>query len=224
MLQSLDQCGISRIWISAHSAVGPDMWRGNDEVAAVVTAHSDRFVGYATINPNYGREAAEDELERCFGQLGMKAVKIHPGLHGQSVAEEGYEVVWEYASDKSVIVLSHTWNACPYSDPLLFSEVARRYPKARILLGHSGGEFEGYLKAIKAAKEFENLYLDITGSQVMYGTVEMLVREVGDERVLFGTDTPFLDPRPQVGRVIYSRLPERTKRKILGLNFLSLSK
>jgi predicted TIM-barrel fold metal-dependent hydrolase len=42
---------------------------------------------------------------------------------------------------------------------------------------------------------------------------------VGDDRVLFGTDAPMRDPRPQVGWLVFTRLPEQSKRKIFGSNF-----
>ena len=43
--------------------------------------------------------------------------------------------------------------------------------------------------------------------------------EVGDDRILYGTDSPMRDPRPQFGWVAWSRLPEASRRNILGRNF-----
>jgi predicted TIM-barrel fold metal-dependent hydrolase len=42
--------------------------------------------------------------------------------------------------------------------------------------------------------------------------------EVGSEKVIFGTDAPMRDPISQFGWVVYSRISEEGKRKILGLN------
>jgi predicted TIM-barrel fold metal-dependent hydrolase len=44
------------------------------------------------------------------------------------------------------------------------------------------------------------------------------VREVGSGRVLFGTDNPFIDPRPQIGRVALARIPDEDKLNIFGAN------
>ncbi len=46
--------------------------------------------------------------------------------------------------------------------------------------------------------------------------VEM-VRRVGAERILWGTDI-FIDPRPALGRLLMARLSDEDKRLILGLN------
>ena len=46
----------------------------------------------------------------------------------------------------------------------------------------------------------------------------MLVAAIGAERVLYGSDVPFLSPVPQVGKVVYADIGETEKRMILGLN------
>ena len=43
-------------------------------------------------------------------------------------------------------------------------------------------------------------------------------RAVGADRILFGTDLPFLDPRPQLGRVAFAKISDDEKRLVLGLN------
>jgi len=52
--------------------------------------------------------------------------------------------------------------------------------------------------------------------------VEFLVDRAGADRVLFGTDAPMRDPRPQASWVAFTRLPEADKRKILGGNFAGI--
>ena len=76
----------------------------------------------------------------------------------------------------------------------------------------------GQLESIEVAKRARNVYLDVCGSQLFYGMLERMVREVGASRVLFGTDLPFIDPRYQLGRVLFARVPDSRKRKILGTN------
>jgi len=46
--------------------------------------------------------------------------------------------------------------------------------------------------------------------------VERIVREVGAQRVLWGTDFPFLEPRYLVGRVARSALNDEAKRLVFG--------
>ena len=45
-----------------------------------------------------------------------------------------------------------------------------------------------------------------------------MVAGAGAERVLYGSDIPFVDPRGQLGRVAFARLPDDDLRLILGGN------
>lgn len=51
-----------------------------------------------------------------------------------------------------------------------------------------------------------------------------MVKEVGADRVLFGTDAPFLDARPAVGRVGYANISDEEKIKIMGENMRDILK
>ena len=48
--------------------------------------------------------------------------------------------------------------------------------------------------------------------------IEFFVKEVGSERVTFGTDNPFIDPRPQIGRVGLADISSDEKLNIFGRN------
>jgi len=54
---------------------------------------------------------------------------------------------------------------------------------------------------------------------VTNGVIEYLVEQVGADRVLFGTDAPMRDPRPQATWLAFTRLRESDKKKIYGENF-----
>ena len=68
-------------------------------------------------------------------------------------------------------------------------------------------------------KRHMNVWAQINYTAVSNGTIEYLVDQVGADRVLFGTDAPMRDPRPQLGWVVYTRLTLAEKKKILGENF-----
>jgi hypothetical protein len=168
------------------------------------------------VNPNYPEADIVAELERCIS-AGMVGIKIHPETHQRSADDAGYTPVWEYANAHSLPLLSHTGTGgqCAVKT---FEKLAETYPNVKILLGHAGFGSEGADQSIEAANKFPNIYMDITGSNAVYGTLERMVRRAGADRVLFGTDMPFLDPRPQLGRVAFAKIADDEKRLILGLN------
>ncbi len=218
MVRFMNKMGVNQACISAILAF-PDYQRGNDLTAEAVSEYPKRFIGLAVVNPHYA-ENVRSELERCFDKLRMGGIKIHPGMNDYPVDGEGYEEVWKFASERKTFVLSHTWYGqdAPTCSPGQFVPIANEYPDVPIILGHSGGQSKGYREAIEAVKECPNLYLDLTGSIITGTWVERMVEAVGAERILYGTDFPFIDPFYEFGKVCYTRISEEDKEKILGLN------
>ncbi len=221
----LDRIGINAVVIST---LGNFVPFGNDVVAGAMSAYPERFIGYARVNANYPDDV-KPELVRCFDELGFKGIKIHPYCDQVFPDDPRYKPVWEFSSERKVPVLIHTWNSLRYVDalldyclPSLFAKIAEEYPDAIILLGHSGGEYDGVLDAIKVAKEYPNVYLDTASSRLYPEVIEMMVDEVGAERVLYGSDVPFLTPVTQVGKIVYADIKESEKEMILGLNAAKL--
>ena len=221
MLAVMDGLGIDRLAISSLDACYSGQTRGNQETYAVAAAHPDRFVAYCVINPNFP-ELIEEELEQWPQQGPRPLIKLHPFLHRYPVTGPNYRAMWEYADRTSAVVLTHTWESDPTCGPLLLEPIARQYPRARILLGHSGVTRKGIAEAIQAARSCENLYLDTTSSQNHEGIIEHCVEQVGVERVLYGSDLPFLEAAGGIGQVAYADLPDSQKEAILGLNFKRL--
>lgn len=216
MVERMDRLGIRACVAAHHSSIGPDFKYGNDEVLRAMEEFPGRIYGYATVNPNYPEAEIVGELERCISS-GMVGVKIHPDTHQCMVDNDKYRPVWEYANERGLPLLSHT--GINGKNPVeAFENLAEDYPNVKIILGHSGFGSEGADQSIQAAEEFPNIYLEITGSIIVYGTLERMVRRLGADRVLFGTDLPFIDPRPQLGRVAFAKISDEEKRQILGRN------
>ncbi|MCK4909271.1 MAG: amidohydrolase [Planctomycetes bacterium] len=221
----LDKLGINKLAVSTFSQMAPF---GNDIVARMISDYPKRFIGYARVNANYPG-IMRSELIRCVDELGFKGIKIHPYLDQVFIGDAGYKPVWEFATERNIPILIHTWNSLRYNDPLLkfcapgqVKKIARNYPDAKIILGHSGGEYDGILESIEVAKDAPNVYLDTASSRLYPGVVEMMVNAVGAERILYGSDVPFLSPIPQIGKIIYAAIDESEKQMILGLNAAKL--
>jgi len=88
--------------------------------------------------------------------------------------------------------------------------------RAEIQHWHESTGIKGFKR--KVAREYEQYYLDLAGSVLLYGGLETMVERAGAEKILFGTDVPFIDPRPGLGRILCARISDDDKRKILGLN------
>ncbi|HIE50593.1 MAG TPA: amidohydrolase [Armatimonadetes bacterium] len=221
MMAAMDTCGIDKVVCAPHLALANDVVGGNNLIADVVRRYPERFLGYCTLNPHYPEEVVA-ELEKHILQGNLVAIKIHPSFHHYPAEGSNYRPVWEFAQEHGLLVLTHTWDGDENCAPGRFVKIAQEFPRVNILLGHSGGKGKGMEEALEAAEQADNLYLDLTGSQLPRGVLEAAVKRIGAERICFGTDLPFVDCRPQIGYVAYARISDEDKRKIFGQNALRL--
>ncbi|NOZ22940.1 MAG: amidohydrolase family protein [Planctomycetes bacterium] len=209
MIGVMDHIGVDVVCPCSHACIGPDFILGNDLAAEAIQKYPGRFAPYIGVNPNYP-DGVADEIERCR-QKGMKNVKMH-SMHKVPYDDSRYAPAFEIANDLGWAVLAHTWG----NDAKVFVKLGETYPNAKFLLGHSGVvDFGAYVEAANAR---ENVFLDLATSQVGYNWVEAFVERVGADRVLFGSDIPFIALAPQIGQVLCARISDDDKRDILGLN------
>jgi uncharacterized protein len=221
ILQVMDLLNIERLAITSTLACYNDCPRGNAEVEHVLKQYPGRFLGYVTVNPNPVGQAVE-QLQRYAHFHSPPLIKLHPACHHYPVNGSKYVPVWDYANQTHAIVLVHTWDSDPECGPPLFGPIARAFPHARILLGHAGVTWRGYDQALQIAEDHPNTLLDIAGSQSHRTILEHCVRQIGSERILFGSDLPFLEAAISVGRVLTARISDSEKEAILRTNFVRL--
>lgn len=182
-----------------------------------------RFPYALTYHPLY----VEDSLKSITGGLGrpgLVGLKIHPGQHRVYPEDDRYEPIWHLAAEHDLPIIAHSWGVSDtnptqrYATPEHFERYVTRFPQVSLILGHAGGLYEGHLAAARLARRFSNVYLDLSGDVYSLGLVRWLVDQAGAERVLFGSDMTFCDPRPQLGVVLDADITLQEKRLILGEN------
>ncbi len=221
LIDAADRLGINQLCCSLLSPRRParpeDFRQCNDWAAEAMGRYPSRILCYAYVNPGYIKEARE-EIDRCVRKLGFIGVK----LYNDYVATE--PVVWpivEQAIELGVPILHHAGH--PYwlssaqpriSDGGTFAELAGRYPEAMLICAHiaGGGDWEWTVKALRNAP---TVYLDTSGSVPDEGMVEMAVRTLGANRILFGCD---MSMTASVGRIRSAVLSDADRAQILGGN------
>ena len=187
MVAMMDRLGIGITCISSHLAICSDFALGNDLTAAAVRAHPTRLCGYVVPNPHHPEQVIP-ELERGLNELGLRAIKLHSTLQDFAVDDPMCAPIWQYANERALVVLSHTWEKDPRCRPALFGPLAEQYPHVAFILGHSGGTRAGRPEAIAVAQAHANIYLDLVSSLIHSDEVEWMVGAVGAERVIWRYD------------------------------------
>lgn len=221
MIEVMDKENIETIFCAPHGSLF-DPVAGNQEIEDAMAKYPGRIKGYYTFNPNYSKEFAEkmDHVLTVPGYLGFKFL---PTYHRYPIDGENYKPALEFANQHKKVILIHTWgNNDPHNGPRHIRAAAAAYPDAKFIMGHSApGELD---QAIEVAKEHANVYLDLCDIHRHSGIVDKMVDAIGADRILFGTDIPWYDPAYGVGSVLFSRISDEDKYKILYQNAKRLAK
>ena len=222
MIELTRRAGIDKTAIM--SWAGPlsmDTDLGNEIVEDAVKRYPDEFIGLATINPEYDdEEKIEQIIQKYHVELGFPGLKTFTPCQTIDYDDPLFARWLQFANDRDLYMVFDPKGGSGATE--CTRNVATRYPRLGLHLDHCGRSWEYCKWAVRIMKEFPNTWGQLTFTLVTNGAIEYMVREVGAERVLFGTDTPMRDPRPQLSWVIFTRLSEEDKRKILGENFAEI--
>jgi len=209
-IAEMDRLGVRVSAISSLVALSGEIRRGNDVVAAALKAYPGRFLGYAHISANYPDDILP-ELKRCFAVKGFKGIKVYQT--GIPYSDPLFKPVWKFAEEHAVPVLAHTWAATLAG----FDKVAKAHPDIPFLVAHAGSDWT-YKAYGEAARRTKNLYLDLTYSRDHVGLIEHFVETVGASRLVWGADVPLLSMSQQVGKILFARISDKDKKRILWDN------
>lgn len=140
----------------------------NDVLAAAVTAHPERFAGFATL-PTPAPARAADELDRAIRELGFKGAMLHGHTSGRFLDDQEFWPIFECAEALDVPVYLHPtpptqavfdayfsgvdpriagvlaragwgWHAETglHALRLMVSGVFDRFPQLQVIIGHMG--------------------------------------------------------------------------------------
>ncbi|MFK5920748.1 MAG: amidohydrolase family protein [Verrucomicrobiota bacterium] len=193
-----------------------DLRRQNDAVLEAITAFPDRLFGFVYLSPKHVK-ASLDELERCVANSPMLGVKLWVA---QSCADPAIDPIIKRAAELKAVIFQHTWyktagNPAGESTPDDVATLATRFPDVPLVCGHTGGNWELGIPAIRAHK---NVSIGIAGSDPTAGFVEMAVRELGADRILYGSDAPGRSFASQLAKVHGANISQADKDLILGGN------
>ncbi|PYM12801.1 MAG: amidohydrolase [Verrucomicrobia bacterium] len=227
LLEYADRMGIARLCVFmgmewSYDPSPEKMRRDNDDVLCAIRRFPDRAFGFVYLNPKH-TQASLDELKRCVRDGPMVGVKLW--VAERCNAPE-LDPIIERAAELKAVVFQHTWlkitgNLPGESTPMDLSELAARHPRATIVCGHSGGDWERGLRVIRPRR---NVYADLGGGDPTAGITEMAVLELGAERVLYGSDVGGRSFASQLAKVLGADIAESAKRLILGGNLKRLLK
>ena len=222
ILTLMDDLGVD-LAISATMSLLSGRWEeGLEETLDAYRQSGGRILGYAVYSPHHPESLSS--VETCLDEEAFVGIKIHPSWHECYADDKRWRPIWELAARRGASIMSHSWAVSDYnpvqrySVPERFESFVAAYPQVALILAHAGGRYEGHRAAAGLARRYPNVYLDLAGDSYSLGLVEWLVQQVGAERLLFGSDLTWIDPRTQIGRILNADISPEAKALILGEN------
>ena len=195
----------------------------NDYIAGIVSK-SDRFVGFGTLHTDLDESEMFSEAERML-EIGLKGVKLHPDFQKFYADSSSAQKIYR-ATEGKLPILFHAGDfRYGYSSPERIAKVAKDHPKQIVIAAHFGGYSE-WEKVEDVYKGLDNVYFD-TSSSLPFLDKERavyLIRKLGAEKFLFGTDYPMWSPLKELDRFLSLPLNESERENILGKNAENLLK
>jgi uncharacterized protein len=225
LLEAADRVGVSKLCVYmgmswSYDPSPDDLRKQNDEVLQALQHWSDRCFGFVYLSPKHV-QASLDELERCVAKGPMVGVKLWVAEHCNA---ESVDAIVKRATELKAVIFQHTWikitgNLPGESTPMDLAELAARHPVAKLICGHTGGDWEQGIRAIRTSP---NVCVDLGGGDPVSGFVEMALRELGPERIIYGSDVGGRSYSSQLGKVFGTAMSNDVRRLILAGNLKRL--
>jgi len=133
----------------------------NDDLAATVAKHPDRFVGLGTL-PMQAPELAVQEIKRCKGELKFPGFQIGSHIGHWNLDAKELDPVYKTCEDLGMVLFVHPWDmemggrhskywlpwlvgmpaeTCTAICSMLMGGVLHKFPNLKVCFAHGGGSF-----------------------------------------------------------------------------------
>ena len=232
VLASMDEAGVDVSVIVGFAWGEIDLCRQtNDYILEAAARSGGRLVAFCCVPAQPGDEA-RSEVQRCAAAGARGLGELRPW-------NQGYDLV---DSDEADLL---AWASSAHNLPLLLhvsEPVGHRYPGKRglelsslyhfvesfpgvtVVAAHWGGGLPFYGLMPRVKKALATTYFDTAATRLLYSpdVYRHAISILGVERILFGSDFPFLSQRRCLRETKRVDLGEEERRLILGGNALRL--
>jgi uncharacterized protein len=195
------------------SAFHSDYRVANRAVAKIVASRPAQFFGFAFVHPQRDRGRVFDMVKEAVQHYGFRGIKVHryDGRITREICEVarafGIPVLYDVMGEVSVVEL-----------------IAREYPDVNFIIPHLGSfadDWRAQLATIDHLVRHPNVYTDTAGIR-RFDLLQQAVRRAGAQKILFGSDGPWLHPGVELAKIRLLGLAADEEELVLSRNFLRL--
>ena len=218
----MSEQGVDR-FVALNIAVSPKTERHVNDFAISLLQYPN-VIPFGSVHPD--SENALSELSR-LQKAGVKGIKFHNEYQGFFVDDGKGMRIYEECVRLGLIMLFHGGADRGFSPPVKTAprrmrRVALRFPQAKIIVAHLGGQ-DMQQEAIDELAD-TNVYIDTSfvSRSVEPSVAERSIRAFGFDRVIFGSDCPWDTPANTVAFLQAMDFSQEEYEKIYSKNALKI--
>jgi uncharacterized protein len=186
-----------------------DSWRANAEVAEVVARHPGRLIGFGWVHARRDAGRVDALVGASVERHELRGIKAH-----RLEAPIGREVC--EAARRWSLPIIYDVAGRPHALDLL----APAFPDVTFIVPHLGSfadDWRAHRVVVDQLARHPNLYADTSGVR-RFDYLLTAVRRAGPEKLVFGSDGPWLHPGLELHKIDLLRLPPAQAALVRGGN------
>lgn len=201
----------------------------DDELRTLLERNTANVSGICPIDPGFPDESCK-KMEDWIRNGPCIGIKYVGGNQlGITCDHPNNDKIIRLAEELNAVIYIHTWiktggnprypggaNLSGESTPTHVAALAKRFPNVPMICGHSGGDWELGIRAIRSC---ENVLLEFSGGDPHSGSVDMAVNELGADRIVWGGHGPSRSYSTEISKVLDASISQSDRIKIFGGNY-----
>lgn len=210
-MQWATEAGIQQV--NLFSAFHSDYAVANTNVAKIVGQNPEKLYGFAFVHAARDAGRIKTMVGKAINDYGFCGIKAH--RYDARISREICDVarlfripvLYDVVGEISVVEL-----------------LATQYPDVNFIIPHLGSfsdDWRSQNGLIDFLVRYKNIYTDTSGVR-RFDILKKALDRAGSQKVLFGSDGPWLHPGVELSKIFALNLSEKENQQILSGNFLKL--
>ncbi len=197
LLRCMARAGIDRSLIHSVATTPKQVASINTFLAETAAASGGRLIALGTLHPDSPDQAAD---VKNAAALGLRGIKLHPEIQGFALDDPRSLRIFGLCEEHGLPLLLHTGDRrYDCSNPNRLIPVLSQFPGLKVIGAHLGG-WSIYEQAVPQLAGIENLWFDCSSTFYWLDPqiAARLIRQLGCDRVMFGSDFPMWTPETEL--------------------------
>lgn len=226
----IERMGIERLFSLDIGGWGDDPERREADARdrELLEEWHDLVAGIIRIDPSRP-DASLEKMDRWIANGPAVGIKYILSKNGDVTCSHpnSYRII-ERAAELDAVTYIHTWikvggdprypggaNLDGESTPSDVAELAARYPEVPMICGHSGGDWE---LAVRAVRPHENVYFEFSGGDPWSTAADFALKELGADRIVWGGHLASRSYATELAKIYDADMTDEERTKALGEN------